>query len=194
MPPIYDALTILCWLIFLGYWIVASVHVKRDRGGHEDWKASGFALRVAFIFFVVILTFAARAQVLRLFELHPVIPDDSIIDAVGTVVCALGITIAIWARVHLGRNWSDEPNLKEGHTLVMSGPYYFVRHPMYAGTLTALLGSALVGGSFWIVSLLFISVLFAYRMQKEERMLTAEFPAEYPAYKRRTRALIPFVL
>lgn len=194
MPPIYDGLVILCWLLFLGYWSVASVGAKPDRGQKDAWKSSLFALRVTFLFFVVVLTFAARAQVLQLFALHPVVPDDSITDAAGTVICALGMAIAIWARVYLGRNWSDSPSLKEGHHLVVTGPYRYVRNPIYAGVLTAALGSALVGGAVWIFVLVVTAVMFAYRMQKEQRLLSAEFPSEYAAYKKRTTSLIPFLL
>ena len=51
-----------------------------------------------------------------------------------------------WARVFLGGNWSSNVTLKEDHTLVRSGPYRIVRHPIYTGLLVALLGTAIALG------------------------------------------------
>ncbi len=149
---------------------------------------------MALVFLVVVATLAERDILWELFSIYPVVPNSPIIDAIGTVVCATGIAVAIWARVHLGRNWSAEPAIKEGHILVTSGPYRFVRHPIYASLLLAACGSALVGGSIWIVVLITLAGILMYRMIKEERILFAEFKQEYFAYKRRTCLLIPFIL
>lgn len=191
---LYNLLIILCWVIFIGYLALASVNVKRDRGEEEGWKSNRFALTSTALFVVVIFTFLLRDRILMVSSAADVVPADSILSALGTVLCATGIVIAIWARVHLGRNWSSEPALKEGHHLVTTGPYRYVRNPIYAGVLLAALGSALVGGSIWIGVLFVLVLLFSYRMYKEERMLSAEFPVEYPAYKRRTYRLLPFLL
>ena len=191
---LYDALTIACWIIFIVYWTVASTHVKHDRHVKSAWQSSGFAISMALVFLVVVATLAERDILWELFSIYPVVPNSPIIDAIGTVVCATGIAVAIWARVHLGRNWSAEPAIKEGHILVTSGPYRFVRHPIYASLLLAACGSALVGGSIWIVVLITLAGILMYRMIKEERILFAEFKQEYFAYKRRTCLLIPFIL
>ena len=74
-----------------------------------------------------------------------------------------------------------------------SGPYRYLRHPIYTGELLAVAGSALVGGVVWIVVFIALASLVLYRVIKEERMLAAEFPEEYPAYKKRTPALVPFL-
>jgi protein-S-isoprenylcysteine O-methyltransferase Ste14 len=135
----------------------------------------------------------SESPIVQLFSLSTIIPDVAILEAMGTIVCAAGIAFAIWARVHLGRNWSSLPEVKEDHHLVTTGPYHFVRHPIYAGVLAAVLGSILVGGAVWFVVLLFVSIAFTYRMRKEEQLLATEFPGEYPQYRKRTKALIPFV-
>lgn len=189
---LYDWLTISCWLFYLIYMIVASVSVKRDKG-KADWQSNDFALWSTFLFLIVLLTLALRQPIVRFFALGAIIPDISILEAFGTIVVAAGIAFALWARIHLGRNWSSEPSVKEDHHLVTSGPYHFVRHPIYAGVLAAVLGSILVGGVVWLVVLLFVSVAFTYRMQKEEQLLGGEFPDQYPSYRKRTKALIPFV-
>lgn len=48
---------------------------------------------------------------------------------------------AVWARVHLGRNWSGIVTVKEDHELIRTGPYGYVRHPIYTGLITGLIGT-----------------------------------------------------
>jgi protein-S-isoprenylcysteine O-methyltransferase len=84
-------------------------------------------------------------------------------------------------------------SLKTGHELVTTGPYRLVRHPIYAGILTAVLGSTLVAGGFWLVLFLVAAPFFVYSAKTEERLMMQQFPETYPDYKKRTYALIPFV-
>ena len=120
-------------------------------------------------------------------------PEGVGVQLIGVILCAAGIAIAIWARVYLGRNWSGTPSIKEGHELVTSGPYRFVRHPIYTGMILAFLGSALVAGIIWSVVFLFFTINFLYRIPVEERYMTQLFPDQYPEYKKKTRALVPFI-
>jgi protein-S-isoprenylcysteine O-methyltransferase Ste14 len=84
--------------------------------------------------------------------------------------------------------------LKIEPELVSRGPYAVVRHPIYAGILLAIVGSALVVGFFWWLLVLAICCpYFLYSAVREEQLMTQEFPGRYPAYKRRTKMLIPFV-
>ena len=77
--------------------------------------------------------------------------------------------------------------------LVTSGPYTYVRHPLYAGAILALFGSALTG-SLVAVVLFIISIIFCLRrINKEERVMLGLFPGQYPAYQARTKRLIPYV-
>jgi protein-S-isoprenylcysteine O-methyltransferase Ste14 len=116
--------------------------------------------------------------------------------ALGWVAAALtllGTLIAVWARIHLGRNWSAAPAVKEKHELVVGGPYRFVRHPIYTGVLLAMLGVALTGSFFTIGILAVASVMVFRRIGKEEAIMLELFPGDYPAYQARTKRLIPFV-
>jgi protein-S-isoprenylcysteine O-methyltransferase len=115
-----------------------------------------------------------------------------VLPAIGSMLCVAGIALAIWARLHLGRNWSPAPALKEGHELVTSGPYRLVRHPIYTGILTALLGSSLVSIAA-LIALVVVGAMFIWRVGAEEKLMMQQFPNEYPQYKRNTRALIPYV-
>ena len=99
----------------------------------------------------------------------------------------------VCARQHPGRNWGQTVSIKKGHELVTSGPYRYVRHPMYAGGLIAAIGSAIVCGSAFIFLLVILGALFLWRVGAEDKLMAEQFPNEYPEYKKRTKALIPFI-
>ena len=189
----YNLLTILCWIIFISFWALESVNVKRNRDESEGWQSNRFALTSTALFSLVVFTFLLRDPILMVSSAIDVVPADSISATLGVILTAGGIALAIWARVHLGRNWSAEPTLKESHHLVTTGPYRFIRHPIYAGELLAIIGSALVGGVIWIVVFFVLIALVSYRIHKEERMLSEEFPEGYRTYAKNTRRFIPFV-
>jgi protein-S-isoprenylcysteine O-methyltransferase Ste14 len=114
---------------------------------------------------------------------------------VGAASCVAGLVCAIWARWTLAGNWSSNVTFKRDHELIVRGPYRFVRHPIYTGLLLMSLGTAVaqtrVGG---FVAVLFWFTGFWIKLREEEQLLTRHFPTEYPAYKSRVKAVIPFVL
>ena len=116
-------------------------------------------------------------------------------DSLAVAICALGLAVAIWSRKVLGADWSQDVELKEGHKLVESGPYRFVRHPIYAGHLLMGLGTAIASG-FLVAFVGFASLALGFwiKMNQEEQLLVRHFPDEYPAYRTRVKALIPYVL
>ncbi|MGB8964770.1 MAG: isoprenylcysteine carboxylmethyltransferase family protein [Candidatus Cybelea sp.] len=122
---------------------------------------------------------------------HAVTNVSPIAASVGVALCALGIGVAIWARTVLGRNWGMPMSLREGHELVTTGPYAFVRHPIYTGILLAVAGTTLVEWFPWMV--LLVGFYFVYAAKVEERSMTRQFPGEYPDYKNRTKMLIPLL-
>src|SRR6185503_8446049 len=111
----------------------------------------------------------------------------------GDACAVVGITFAIWARYTLGRNWGMPMSVKEKPELVTSGPYALVRHPIYTGVLLALLGSTFVVGLWWLIIFAVGTIYFLYSAAREEALMMKEFPNEYPAYKARTKMLIPLI-
>jgi protein-S-isoprenylcysteine O-methyltransferase Ste14 len=112
---------------------------------------------------------------------------------VGVAVLTAGLAFAIWARVHLGRNWSGTVTVKEGHELIRSGPYAWVRHPIYTGIITAVLGTAIASGTVRAaLGLAIIIVALQRKLHIEEGFMRHTFPGEYQRYAAAVPALIPF--
>ena len=111
----------------------------------------------------------------------------------GLSLFALGLGFAIWARVHIGRNWGTPMSQKDEPELVTSGPYRWVRHPIYSGFLLAGVGTAVALSWMWLVAVALAGVYFVYSATVEESYLTKEFPDAYPTYKHSTKMLVPLI-
>jgi protein-S-isoprenylcysteine O-methyltransferase Ste14 len=83
---------------------------------------------------------------------------------------------------------------KENPELVSTGPYALVRHPIYTGILLAMLGSTIGQSIFWLLPFILFGAYFIYSARREEKLLTEQFPEQYPAYMHKTKMLVPFLL
>jgi protein-S-isoprenylcysteine O-methyltransferase Ste14 len=177
------------WAIWVIGWCIAAFGTKRTRW-HEPLRLA-IANRAPVMLGVLMLV---RPQWLPPQLTQRFVPPGPELLFFGTLLVAAGLLFTAWARVHLGRNWSSTVTVKEGHTLVRSGPYRFVRHPIYTGILLALLGTALAIGApygFIAVALFLIGLLI--KLSVEEARMRETFPAEYDDYSRHTARLIPGV-
>jgi protein-S-isoprenylcysteine O-methyltransferase Ste14 len=114
--------------------------------------------------------------------------------AMGVILFIFGLCLAVWARIHLGRNWGMPMTQKDEPELVTSGPYRLVRHPIYSGILLAILGTSLATNTYWLIAASVMGVYFIYCAKVEEKLLAAAFPTTYPSYRTSTKMLIPFLL
>jgi protein-S-isoprenylcysteine O-methyltransferase Ste14 len=171
------------WAAFWLYWLAAAFFVKR---GRIPWSRE-LRIRAVIAALVIVLV---RLGVFRGHARN----TDPWLAGVGLALFALGLAFAIWARRHIGRNWGTPMSWKNEPELVTSGPYRFVRHPIYAGILLAGVGSTVALSWLWLTAVLLAAVYFIYSATVEERYLTEQFPADYPAYKRSTKMLVPFLL
>ena len=123
-------------------------------------------------------------------------PEDSLAWAsTGLALTIAGIAFAVWARLWIGRNWSGRVTVKEGHELIQNGPYAMVRHPIYSGFLLAILGTAIVHGELRSLLALPLAALgWTFKLRMEESFMTQQFGSVYLDYKRRVKALVPFVV
>ena len=170
------------WAAFWAYWLIAAFSMKR---GRVPW---GRELRIRVLIVVVVLVLFR----LGVFRNHAV-NSNPWLAAVGLVLFAAGLAFAIWARVHLGRNWGTPMTQKDEPELITSGPYRLVRHPIYSGILVAGIGTALALSWFWLVAVGLAALYFIYSAAVEERYLAEKFPDAYPAYKSSSKMLVPFV-
>ena len=169
------------WLIFWIYWIMAASTSKASvRNG---WRTRLTGVSAVGVFLI--------AGVLRGSSLAV---HSLTLAATGALLFTCGIVLAVWARLHLGRNWGMPMTQRAEPELVTSGPYRFVRHPIYSGLLTAMLGTALVDNLLGLIVVAVLVVYFYYCGIVEERNLAATFPKAYPEYRSRTKMLIPFLL
>jgi protein-S-isoprenylcysteine O-methyltransferase Ste14 len=173
---------IVGWAAFWLYWLLAAFSMKR---GRVQW---GREVRIRVVLFVVIVVLV-HLGVLRGRGVH----TDPWREVVGLALFALGLGFAIWARLHIGRNWGTPMTQKVEPELVTSGPYRLVRHPIYSGILIAGIGTALGLSWYWLVPVALAGSYFIYGATVEERYLGEQFPDTYPAYKRSTKMLVPFV-
>jgi protein-S-isoprenylcysteine O-methyltransferase Ste14 len=170
------------WAAFWAYWLFAAFSMKR---GHVAWSRE---LRIRAVI-VVLAILLARLGAFRSHGLN----TDPWRAGLGLVLFAIGLAFAIWARLHIGRNWGGPMSRKDNPELVTGGPYRLVRHPIYSGVLLAGVGTAVALSWTWLIAVALAGVYFVYSATVEERNLTEQLPDAYPAYKRSTRMLLPFI-
>lgn len=179
----------ICWLIFWFYWLVTSFSVKKTaKVQSKNWSLR-FAVIALGLYFVM-----KDAPVISAYANARLWPSWRQFGILADIVALAGLAVMIWARITIGRNWSGEVVLKEDHQLAVTGPYAYVRHPIYTGLLMLMLATAIEYGvlSGFVIFAAFAAV-FVYKSRIEERFMTEHFPEKYPAYMKRTKALIPFI-
>jgi protein-S-isoprenylcysteine O-methyltransferase Ste14 len=177
-----DLVIVVTWVVFWLYWLLAARSVKSSQSQRTGLLGS----RVAVAAVTVLL---ARALA---FRSHPV-QRNPVLTAVGLAVFFLGLAIAVWARLHIGSNWGTPMARKDEPDLVTSGPYRWVRHPIYSGLILAVTGIALAVSLWGLIAVALLAGFFVYSATREEAYLTELFPDSYPVYRRSTKMLIPFI-
>ena len=174
----------LLWIAFIAYWSATaktasatkSAESKESRKIHENLLVISFVL-----LFVPIPGLTSRF-----------LPQSNVFVIAGLAVQASSLLLAVWARRHLGRNWSGAVSVTVDHQLVRSGPYALVRHPIYSAMLGMFAGTALRSGE--LHALLAVAVLtaaYARKIRIEEQTLRAVFESDYDIYARTTWGIIP---
>lgn len=180
-------IAVIPWYVFAAYWAITALRVKRTKAREKS------ADRIITVLVVVVAYELLFAHALRLGVLRTrFVPQEPWIAYVGIAVTCAGTAISIWARYTLGEYWSARVTLKEGHQLIRTGPYAFVRHPIYTGMLVATIGTALVVGEWrGVLAIALLVAAHSRKALREERLLTSEFGDQYSLYRQRTGFMFP---
>ena len=182
-PPAMK-LSLLVWLAFAVYWAIASRQSAPTKSSESFWSRQLHLLLLNGSSLLLIFPIPGLTQ--------RFLPESNVLIAAGLLIQAASLLFAVWARRHLGSNWSGEVRIAEEHQLVVSGPYRYVRHPIYTAMIGMYCGTALVSGQVHAPIALAIVILAYWRkITLEERVLVATFGAAYETYRRQTPALIP---
>jgi len=180
-------LTSYAWIVFWVYWLISARGLKRTVE-RESLRIRVLHVLVTFTAFFLLLSRNLHFGPLS----HRFVPAYRVIRETGVVITWIGVGIAIWARRHIGKNWSGLVTLKQDHQLVRTGPYRWVRHPIYTGLLMAALGTALVLGEWrGIVAFAMLIAAHTLKAQREEALMVRHFGSVYEDYRRRTGFLVP---
>jgi protein-S-isoprenylcysteine O-methyltransferase Ste14 len=181
--------TQLLYLLLAAVWLGSLPFVKRTV--HEQSMSS--SLQQTLVFGVGLYLLFGSPSAPDWFN-QPVFTVTLPIALAGLGVAICGVGLSIWARLTLGENWSNFPTIKQDHALIVSGPYRAVRHPIYAGLLFALVGSALQHGLVRSFLAVLTCVVGLYlKVSVEEEFMVQRFGEAYLRYRRNVSTLVPFL-
>ena len=186
----YKSFFPVVWGLFLLYWQIRAANTKTTQ---RLEPAASRILRV-FIFLIAIVILSTTRIPLPWLYLQ-LWPAGFWPFWQGAAITIAGLLFAVWAREHLGRNWSRSVTIKQDHELITTGPYAVVRHPIYTGILTGFLGSAIATTQVrGLIAFLLIALILWSKLRMEEQWMRAQFGETYSLYAKRVAALIPFIL
>lgn len=175
------------WYGFVLVWLVAALRVKSTKAAEPLSVRLTYGSLMAGGFYLLFSQRSALGVLGTRF-----IRDAESIAIAGIVLTFAGVGLSIWARLILGENWSGRVTRKVGHELVRSGPYAFVRHPIYSGLLIASIGTAVVVGEWrGVMAIPLILLSEIVKARREEQFMLAEFGESYVQYRNETGFLIP---
>lgn len=184
-----DAMSICTyvWAVFIIVWIVWGLKTKptQTREGASS-RLSYIPLSVAGGY--LMFSGDVPREVLRTRIFSP----SMVTDALGVAITIAGVAFAVWARVYLGGNWSSSVTVKVGHQLIRTGPYRWVRHPIYTGMILGFCGTAIVRHQVrGLIAVVLLYLGFKIKSKIEERTMIETFGAQYEDYSRTTGAIVP---
>jgi protein-S-isoprenylcysteine O-methyltransferase Ste14 len=190
MRYFYDYYFAAAWIGFLVYWQFKAADSKATQ--RLEPAASRIVRAVVFLIVIALLSWPhfPLPWLYRQF-----LPSGLWTFWLGAAVTTGGLLFAVWARHHLGTNWSRSVTIKQDHQLITSGPYALARHPIYTGILAGFVGSAIATAQWrGVIAAVLVFIILWVKLRMEEEWMRGQFGAAYEAYAGRTAALVPFVL
>lgn len=184
IPPVLIIVLAIVWTALGLYWGAPN---EGPQSGEFKWYR---LLRLVILASVFALLFW-KATAVGFLGKH-IVPDIRVLGWIGFFAAILGMFVTSWSRIALGRYWSDKVILQNEHQLIRTGPYSYMRHPLYSGVLLAVLGTALVLGEIrGLLSFTILLLNYAIKAKREERILAERFGAEFNTHVARTGFLLP---
>ncbi|HKV80878.1 MAG TPA: isoprenylcysteine carboxylmethyltransferase family protein [Candidatus Sulfotelmatobacter sp.] len=186
---LYKSFFPVIWVAFLVYWRIKAADTKTAQ---RLEPAAWGILRVLTFLIAVVLLSTTRIPVHWLYL--QLWPAGFWPFWLGAAVTVAGLLFAIWARAHLGTNWSSSITIKQGHELITSGPYAVVRHPIYTGILTGFLGTVIALSQVrGLIAFVLIFLMLWLKLRTEEQWMRSQFGETYATYAHKTAALVPYL-
>ena len=188
LPILVFVVVMICWFVFAGVFLLR----KKPPSPPDQKRESGSLFGVALQGMSYGLVWGVRRPIFT-----PIVSSNRAISIVTGLLAICAAVSSVWlitmAVKTLGKEWSLTARLVEGHKLATSGPYAFVRHPIYSGMLGMLVATGLAI-SHWAVLLAALVIFFlgtTIRIRSEERLLREAFGEQFETYARRVRAIVP---
>jgi protein-S-isoprenylcysteine O-methyltransferase Ste14 len=175
------------WIAFCAYWIWAARNQKRVQQREPPFAR---LLHVAYMVcgFVLLYSRDPRFGILN----SRFLPEREWIVMTGALATAAGVAFAIWARHHIGKNWSGQVTIRKDHELIRTGPYARIRHPIYTGLLLAVAGTTIAIGEYRAtLAFVLIAIGFTVKARREESLLSTEFGPSFEEHRRQTGFFLP---
>lgn len=192
LSPIIFTLFQVCWAFV---WAAKHIKIRRLRryADNRTWADKNGRYKVVSYFLYIsqnilcIASFWSNSQLL--FKVH----DSDSMRVVGVVLISYATILYLRSLNHLGKNYSPCFDSHVPLEIISSGPYKFIRHPMYVAKLLVIVGNFVISGSLWfLLMFVYLGLETTRTILNEERYLAASVPG-YADYKRRTTRMIPFV-
>jgi protein-S-isoprenylcysteine O-methyltransferase Ste14 len=177
------------WTVFWVLWILPAVFGKRT----VQRQTTGSRILQLILLLVAYVLIVNGELGWNWLDLR-LVPEERASTAVGYGLLMAGMLFAGWARLFLGGNWSSNVTLKQDHTLVRSGPYRIVRHPIYTGLLVALLGTAIALGELrCFLGVVLAGIAWKIKSMSEETLMVQQFGDQYARYREQVKGLVPYL-
>jgi len=178
------------WMVWYAVWIAWAFQSKKTQ--QRESLASRMSYTVILFAAVWLVFFAHR---LGPWWHHSIFTATAVTGSVAVALTALGFALTLWARYILGSNWSGNVTIKVAHELIRTGPYRFVRHPIYTGIIVAAAGTAIaLDQTRGLIALALLWLGFNIKRLKEEQFMRQTFGEQYAAYSESTGAIFPSLL
>jgi len=178
--------SVALWIAFSLYWTIASRNQASTERGESNASTMVHQSLLGIAMLMLLLPIPGL--------LTRILPQSNVTLVLGLAIQITSLALAVWARRHLGRNWSAEVRIAVDHELVRSGPYRRLRHPIYTAMLGMFAGSAICSGELHsLIAFVLMSLLYVRKIRLEERILRQTFGSAYDSYRRDSWAIVPLV-